>query len=198
VTETPEPPPQKIKRVASRPVYWAAYVAIIAAALGLSLALGTLGAPAWLATLAAMAVAGIAIWYLVDSPLNPEREQERDPYGRTLPTIIRHWLRARSLRGKQVVWRPAREQNLPAHVEKALMDHANNGVEVAVTMDGLVWAIAEADDWDHPEPPLYSVMAFDSAGQMQALDDFYSWPKGWAVPAGSGLGRKTPRVRRAR
>jgi len=199
--EAPKParPPETIKSSLRRALYWAVYVVITAAFAGGTFLLTDVGLPYWAAILIAALVTGLAVWFLGGSAFNPDRDQDKDPFGRKFSTIVRHWLRARSLRSRKIEWREAYRQDLPAYVAEAMNKQAGNPPELFANVDGLLWAIAEIDDWDHMEPPMYSVIGFDSAGQIQALDDFFRRPKRWTVPTGSGLARKIHwiRIRRA-
>jgi hypothetical protein len=184
----PEKPPNRLQHI----IYWLVIAASLAVAAGAGQAVIAMGFPSWAAITAAIVVYGLAAWFVGGSKLNPDRITDMDVFGRSFPTVIRHWLRARGLRSRKVDWRQAYERDLPAYVSEALKKTCYDGPQVAADVDGLLWAIAEGDYWEGNDPPEYSILAFDSDGKIRASDNFYSWPKGWILPAGCRLLERIP------
>jgi hypothetical protein len=165
-------------------LYWSAYALIIAAAVGVSLLLGALGFPSWLATVLAVVAAGFAVWFLDDSPLNPNRDLDKDPFNRNFFTVNLQMVRSWKLRGKDVQWREVRVADLPAHAAHAFKELGVDP-EVSVETDGLLWVAGERDWHGWPDPPRFVIVGFDAAGMIKAADDLDAWPQRWTAPAGT-------------
>jgi hypothetical protein len=177
------PSPEKTKPRAPLIIYWSAYAALIAAAVGGSIVMGAMGFPAWLATIIAAAATGVAVWFLEDSAINPRRGMEKDPFNRGFFALNLHMLRAWRLRSRDVEWREARD--LPSHAVSAFKDKLGVNPEVSVDAHGLLWVAGERDFHGGFDPPRFVLVGFDAAGKVKAADDLHTWPKGWAVPAGT-------------
>lgn len=188
MTEEPPKPATPLDTTRSnlpRILYWLAYALIIAVAVGVSLLLGAMGLPSWLATVLAVVAAGFAVWFLEDSPINPNRDRDKDPFNRNFFTVNAQMVRSWKLRGRQVEWRETRAADLPAHAAHAFKEQLGVEPEVSVEADGLLWVAGERDWHGWPDPPRFVIVGFDPAGKVQAADDLHAWPGKWAAPAGT-------------
>jgi len=180
------PAPEKTKRKLPRILYWAAYIAIIAAFSGGVYLLTNMGLPYWLAIVIGGAVTGVAVWFLEDSALNPSRDLDKDPFDRNFIDVNMQMIRSWKLRGKDVAWKKSLAPDLPAHARDAFKEKLGVDPEVSVEADGLLW-VAGQRDWygGYFDPPRFVVVGFDPAGAIKAADDLHTWPKRWTAPAGT-------------
>jgi hypothetical protein len=179
------PPPEKNKRRLPVVLYWSAYAALIVAVIAGNVFLGAIGFPRWLAIVLAVVVIGFAVWYLEDSPVNPRREIDKDPFNRNFFAVNLHMVRTWRLRGRDMDWRETRAADLPPHAASAFNDLLGVDPELSAEVDGLLWVVGERDWHGYPDPPRFVIVGFDAAGKVKAADDLHGWPKAWAAPAGT-------------
>jgi hypothetical protein len=199
--EAPKPAPstEQTKNRLPRIIYWSAYAALIAAAVGVSLLLGMIGLPGWLATAVAVIAAGFAVWFLEDSPLNPNRDLDKDPFNRNFFAVNLQMVRSWKLRVRDVEWREMAAADLPPHAVSAFKDQLGVDPEVSVEADRLLWVAGERDWHGWPDPPRFVVVGFDAVGKVRAADDLNDWPRRWRLPArvGERWAAHTPPIQRS-